>query len=210
MPFIMRQMRISNIVSGLMLSVFLCAALGANQAMAADAKAGKAKAGVCAGCHGVTGQSQQPIWPHIAGQGSKYIAKQLHAFRDQSRAGAQMAAIVANLTDDDISNLAAYFSSLPAAQGTADEAVASVGEKLYRAGDTNKNIPACMSCHGPGGRGMDAAAFPATAGQHAQYAVTQLKNFAAKKRTGVMMQQIAGRLDDAQMEAVAQYMAGLR
>lgn len=206
----MRHLRISKIGSGLLLSVFMAASLWANHAAAADAKAGKAKAGVCAGCHGVNGQSQQPIWPHLAGQGAKYLRKQLHAFRDKSRAAPQMAPMAASLTDADIANLAAYFSGLPAATGTADEAVADAGEKLYRAGDANKNIPACMSCHGPGGRGMDSAGFPAVSGQHAVYSVAQLKSFAAKKRDGAMMQQIAARMSEAEMQAVSQYMAGLR
>ena len=185
-------------------------------AVAADAKAGKAKAGVCAGCHGVTGQSAQPIWPNIAGQGAAYIERQLQAFKSGGRTGAmaaQMAPIVATLTDSDMANIAVYFSSLPAATGKADASVAAIGEQLYRGGDAKNGIPACMSCHGPGGKGMAAAGFPAVSGQHSQYSVAQLKAFAEGTRTGPqadMMKTIASRLDEAQMQAVSQYMAGLR
>ena len=184
--------------------------------MAADAKAGKAKAGVCAGCHGVTGQSAQPIWPNIAGQGSVYLERQLHAFKNGERSGpmaAQMTPIVAALSDEDMANIAAYFATLPAATNTADASVADAGELLYRAGDAKKGIPACMSCHGPAGKGMESAGFPAVAGQHAQYSVGQLKAFAEGARKGPqaqMMSSIAGRMDAASMEAVSQYMAGLR
>ena len=185
-------------------------------AVAADVKAGKAKAGVCAGCPGVTGQSTQPIWPNIAGQGAAYLERQLKAFKSGDRAGpmaAQMAPIVAMLSDADMANLAAYFSSLPAATNKADAATATAGEMLYRGGDAKAGIPACMSCHGPGGKGMAAAGFPAVSGQHAQYSASQLKGFAEGVRKGPqaqMMTTIAARLDDAQMQAVSQYMAGLR
>ena len=207
----MRHTRLFNLGSGILLSVLLAAgSLVTGSVHAADAKAGKAKAGVCAGCHGVNGQSPQPIWPHIAGQGAKYLGQQLRAFRSKARTGLQMAPIVASLSDADIDNLAAHFSSLPAAVGTASASVAAAGEKLYRGGDAERGIPACMSCHGPAGRGMDAAAFPAVSGQYAQYSIAQLQAFAAGTRSGPMMQQIASRLDAASMQAVAEYMAGLR
>lgn len=185
-------------------------------AVAGDAKAGKAKAGVCAGCHGVTGQSAQPIWPNIAGQGAVYLERQLQAFKKGERTGplaVQMTPIVATLSDEDMANLAAYFASLPAATNKADPSAIEVGEMLYRGGDAKKEIPACMSCHGPGGKGMASAGFPAVSGQHAQYSVAQLKAFADGARKGPvadMMTTIASRLSDEQMQAVSQYMAGLR
>jgi cytochrome c553 len=197
----------------LLASVVAASALTTGAAHAADVKAGKAKAGVCAGCHGLNGQSPQPIWPSIAGQGAPYIAKQLRAFKSGERVGAMMAPIVATLSETDMDNLAAWFSSLPAAQGTADASVAEAGKDLYRGGDAEKAIPACMSCHGPGGRGMSAAGFPAVAGQHAQYTITQLQAFASGARSNdpaQMMRQIAARMDAKSMRAVAEYMAGLR
>ena len=210
----MRYMTMFNRASKLLLATLVAtSALALSNAHAADAKAGKAKAGMCVGCHGLDGQSPQPIWPNIAGQGAPYIAKQLRAFKSGERTGVQMAPMVAMLSDADMDNLAAWFSSLKAGQNTADASVAAAGEQLYRGGDAVKGIPACMSCHGPGGNGMAAAGFPAVAGQHAQYSLTQLKAFASGKRTtdaAKMMRQIASRLDADSMRAVSEYMAGLR
>ncbi|MBT6273895.1 MAG: cytochrome c4 [Chromatiales bacterium] len=196
----------------LTLLALITGALTFSTAMAGDPAAGKARAGVCAGCHGVNGQSAQAMWPNLAGQSGTYIANQLKAFKDKVRKAPQMAPMVAALTDADMANLGAYYQSLPAATGQAKGDVAAA-KALYTGGDASRGIPACMSCHGPGGKGMPAAAFPAVAGQHAAYSLAQLKGFAAGTRTtdlNKMMRDIAGRLDEATMSSLAQYMAGLR
>jgi cytochrome c553 len=182
-------------------------------AIAGDAAAGKAKAGMCAGCHGPAGVSPQGMWPNLAGQGATYLARQLRAFKGgKERNNALMAPMVAGLTDADIDNLAAYFASLPAGTNVADGDIA-VGKKLFRGGDAARSVPACMSCHGPAGKGMPSAGYPAVSGQHAAYTYAQLQGFSAGERTtapSAIMKDIATRLTDEEMRSVAQYMAGLR
>jgi cytochrome c553 len=194
------------------LSALLLGAVAISPASAADVAAGKAKAGLCAGCHGVAGQSAQAMWPNLAGQSATYLASQIRAFMSKARINAQMAPMVASLSEEDVDNISAWFASLPAATGVATGDVA-LGESLYRGGDKKRAIPACMSCHGPGGKGMPAAGFPSVAGQHATYSSAQLKAFQAGTRTtdpAEMMRAIAAKLNEAEIESVSQYMAGLR
>lgn len=188
-------------------------ALSSSGALAGDAAAGKAKAAMCAGCHGAAGVSAVAMWPNLAGQGATYLERQLQAFKGaKMRNNAQMAPMVAALSDADMKNLGAYFASLPAGTNKARGDI-EVGEQLYRGGDAEREIPACMSCHGPAGKGMAAAAYPAVAGQHADYSASQLKAFASGERTSDpsgMMRTIASRLTEAEMRSVAEFMAGLR
>ncbi|NKC14298.1 MAG: c-type cytochrome [Gammaproteobacteria bacterium] len=187
-------------------------ATAADPAIAEAVAAGKAKAGACAACHGPNGQSSQPMWPNLAGQGAAYTVKQLKAFKSKTRDNAQMAPMVATLTEEDMVNLGVYYQTLSPAKSTAKGDI-SAGEALYRGGDRAKNIPACMSCHGPAGGGMPLAGFPSVGGQHADYSYAQLEAFASGTRDGGvqgMMGQIAKRLDKAAMRSLAQYMAGLR
>lgn len=185
--------------------------VGAN-AFAADAAAGKAKSATCAGCHGVTGVSPNAQWPNLAGQSARYLASQLRAFKSKARNNAQMAAMVAGLTETDMDNLAAYYAAQTPGTNVAKGDV-SVGEKLYRGGDAARQLPACMSCHGPGGQGMPSAGYPAVAGQHAAYSQAQLAAFKSGERAGGtanMMNTISAKLSEADMKAVSEYMAGLR
>ena len=142
------------------------------------------------------------------------MKRQLKAFKDGVRNNAQMAPIVATLTDEDMANLGAYYETLPISQGTARGDVAAA-EALYRGGDAERGVPACMSCHGPAGKGMPAAGFPAVAGQHADYSYAQLEAFASGARStdaalNSMMTEVAKRLDRSTMRSLAEYMAGLR
>ena len=142
---------------------------GLTQAQAAgDAAAGKAKSASCAGCHGADGNSVNPEWPSLAGQGAGYIAKQLHDFKGGKRENATMAPMAAPLTDEDIQDLAAYFSSQPIKAGAADKSLVELGEKIYRGGNPSSGVAACIGCHGPTGAGNPAASFPALSGQHAK------------------------------------------
>jgi cytochrome c553 len=198
----------------------VCATLGVSSPLlqAADLNAGKAKAAeVCAACHGAEGNSSNPTWPNLAGQHASYIAKQLADFKPANQGVANrpnpiMAGIVAGLSDADTQNLAAYFASLPRTHGLAKAESIALGEKVYRAGNKDTGVPACMACHGPTGAGNPPANFPAVSGQHATYTAATLSDFRAGRRTNdtnKMMQSITQRMTDPEIQAVADYMAGL-
>ena len=187
-----------------------------NAFAAGDAKAGLETSKTCVACHQVDGNSINPQWAKIAGQHASYLAKQLHDFKAGEAGGRNnpvMTAQVATLSDQDIDNLAAYFASQKMITGVADPELVQQGEDLFRGGDLERAIPACTGCHGPAGKGNPAAKFPALAGQHAEYTAMQLKAFRAMTRANdpnQMMRDIAIKMTDAQIEAVASYIQGLR
>lgn len=189
------------------------AALAATSSLAAgDAAAGKAKTAACAACHAADGNSANPEWPKLAGQHDKYLAKQLANFKAGERVNALMAPMVASLSEPDMADIAAYFSSQTQTAGKADPAQVAAGEKLYRGGNATTGVAACMGCHAPNGMGNPQANFPRLSGQHAAYLVNQLKTFRTGERAndaGKMMQNIAARMTDAEMQAVASYIEGL-
>jgi cytochrome c553 len=175
--------------------------------------AGKAKAGMCAGCHGTdgNGMASNPLWPKLAGQIPDYIDKQLHDFKSGARKDPIMSGMAAALSPADMNNLAAYFSSLKTRPGAAINAeLAKEGEKIYRGGNAKTGVSACMSCHGPSGQGIPPR-FPKVSGQNAAYTEKQLLAFKAGTRTndGDIMTRIAFRMSEQEIKAVAQYMAGL-
>lgn len=168
---------------------------------------------VCAGCHGADGNSATPANPSIAGQGAEYLNKQLADFKSGARKSAVMAGIVASLSPADMNNLAAYFSGKQAKPGTAkDKDKALLGQKIYRGGVQGSGVPACASCHGAKGEGIPVQ-FPRLAGLHATYTQDQLNKFRASDRANdaaKMMRVIAAKMTPQEMEAVAQYIQGLR
>ena len=178
-------------------------------------EAGKARSITCAACHGAEGNSVNPLWPNIAGQSASYINTQLAAFKDGSRSDPLMTAQAMLLSDEDMRNLAVYFESLPAAaQAVADPGKVAKGEALYRGGDSDNGVAACLACHGPSGRGNPAAIYPALHGQHATYTSKQLRDYAAgtRKTDGKtrIMREIAARLSDDDIDALSSYVQGLR
>ncbi|MEJ2142578.1 MAG: c-type cytochrome [Gammaproteobacteria bacterium] len=191
----------------------LFAAVAVSAHAAGDAKAGEAKAGVCFGCHGVGGNSTNPSWPKLNGQHAKYIAKQLADFKNgKKRSDPLMAGQVAALSNQDMENLAAYFAKQKATMGQADKTKVALGEKIYRGGNSAKGVAACMGCHGPTGSGNPPAGFPAISGQHAAYTTKALKDFRSGARTNDlngMMRNVAAKMSDKEIEAVASYMSGL-
>lgn len=177
---------------------------------AADAEAGKNKAAMCVACHGVDGNSFNPVWPSLAGQSAAYLSKQITDFRDGKRKNDQMSPMVAALSDEDIVDIAAFFASLKIKVGTTNEKYLSLGTKIYSGG--SKGVMACTGCHGPTGVGLEAAGFPHISGQQVQYVINQLQNFKNGTRTNDttgMMPSIAGAMSDEQIEAVANYLSGL-
>ena len=180
---------------------------------AGNAEAGKTKSAACAACHGPDGNSPvNPVWPKLAGQHPAYIEKQLHDFKSGARSDPTMTGMAAPLSEEDMADLAAFFSSQTKQGGSAADDKVAMGEKLYRAGNSNTGVAACMACHGQAGAGNPQANFPALSGQHATYVENALKDFRSGTRTNdanKMMQGVVERMTDAEMAAVAQYIQGL-
>ena len=187
-----------------------------------NAEAGATKAAVCTACHGQNGNSANPEWPSLAGQNAVYITEQLKLFRASHRNNAIMYPLAAGLSDEDIADVAAYFSTQTPTGGEADPATWQAGAALYRAGDRKRNIPACTSCHGPVGLGNPGSGYPSLRGQHATYTIKQLTDYAAearyvdpsgakvKSKNGHMMTSIANRLSANDVKNLASYIEGLR
>ncbi|HUJ86533.1 MAG TPA: c-type cytochrome [Burkholderiales bacterium] len=173
---------------------------------------------VCAACHGPDGNSVAPANPKLAGQFSEYLYKQLRNFKAQDGKKAErenpiMAGMVANLSEPDMRNVAAYFSEQKLRPDVArDKDLAAAGQKLYRGGNAATGVVACAGCHGPSGAGIPIE-FPHIAGQYADYVESQLKAFRSGARANDpngMMRGVAARMTDDEIKAVAQYVAGLR
>ena len=189
------------------------AIVGNGALCAGNAQAGAAKAALCQACHGANGNSSNPEWPSLAGLGADYIAEQLANFKDGKRANPIMAPIAASLSSQEMADLGAYFDSLPNTGLEADPSYWKAGEKLYRGGDKERGIPACMACHGPTGRGNEPAKFPALAGEQSVYLAKQLNAYAAGTRPpgpGGIMPLIAKRLSNEDIRNVTSYLQGLR
>jgi len=184
-------------------------------------QAGATKSAVCSACHGPNGNSANPEWPRLAGQSAVYIAQQLRLFRSGTRDNPIMKPMAAGLSDQDISDLAVYFQAQTVAGLEADPSFWKAGSDLYRRGDKAREIPACIACHGPVGRGNIVGGYPALRAQQSVYVVKQLNDYASGARyTGtnvssadpnsVMMLTIAKRLTPEDIRNVASYVQGMR
>ncbi|AYF89264.1 c-type cytochrome [Pseudomonas sp. JS3066] len=180
---------------------------------AGDAKAGQAKAAVCGACHGPDGNSAAPNFPKLAGQGERYLLKQMKDIKAGNRTVLEMTGLLNNLSDQDLADIAAYFSSQKGSVGAADPKVVARGEALFRGGKLEQGMPACTGCHAPDGSGNAAAGFPHLGGQHAQYVAKQLTDFREGNRTNdgdsMIMRGIAAKLSNKDIEAVSSYIQGL-
>ncbi len=178
-----------------------------------DPEAGAAKSAICMACHGADGNSPSPEWPSLAGQGADYMAAQLALFRQGVRDNALMMPMAALLSEQDSLDVSAHFARQAPAPREADPALAASGERLYRGGDPERGLPACIACHGPQGLGIGPARYPALRAQHSVYSYNQLKAYAAGTRRpqgNDIMQVIAAKLTDNEMQALASYTQGLR
>jgi len=177
-----------------------------------DAAAGQAKSALCASCHGVDGNSPLAMNPKLAGQSARYMVKQLQDFKSGARAGAIMAAMVLSLSDQDMEDISAWYSSQqPTIQGADPESI-ELAERLYRAGNSEIAVAACSACHSPTGKGNAPAGFPSLSGQHREYTLQQLKDFRSGVRqndSSEMMRTVVERLTDKELEALASYVSGL-
>lgn len=190
----------------------MAAALGMGKAALAEGsvEAGQQKSAVCAACHGPDGNSFNPEWPSLAGQHAPYLATQLEAFREGRRENPLMSPMAMGLSDEDILDLAAFYSAQSPAALEADPALVERGRRLYKGGNLERGVSACIACHGPTGRGNPMAGYPVVAGQHAAYTRMTLLDYAAGNRRNLMMQEIAARMTGEDKEAVAAYLQGLR
>lgn len=184
-----------------------------------DAAAGESKAITCAACHGPDGNSAIGEFPNIAGQHQRYLVKQLREYKlgaatngEQGRYEPVMASQAIGLSEQDMYDLAAYFSQQEPQLGSAPEDVVKEGMALFLGGDVERGITACAACHGPSGAGSGQAAFPLLSGQHPEYTTTQLKQFRSANRANDpnnMMRDIAVKLTDRDIEVLSQYLRGL-
>lgn len=201
----------------------LTMAVVAGAAMAAQPKADIAKGkeiatNICAACHAADGNSGIAMYPKLSAQHANYIFKQTKDIKDGKRttgAVASMAPLVMSLSDQDIANVAAFFATQhPKAGETNPKENPELGARIYRSGIAAKKVPACMSCHGPSGAGMpaggtDIVAYPRLGGQHKAYIVQQMQAYQSGQRTNTIMNDIAKRMSDEELNAVANFIQGL-
>lgn len=184
-----------------------------------DAEAGKGQSMVCSACHGADGNSAVPSFPKLAGQGERYLLKQLQDIRDGARPVPTMAGQLTGKSDQQLADLAAFYASQPASGGKTKPELLALGEKIYRSGVIERKVAACTACHSPTGQGNAPAGFPSLAGQHAEYIATQLNMYRKgyEDETGrtndgdaMIMRSTAFGLSDKEIEAVSSYIAGLK
>ena len=166
---------------------------------------------VCAACHNADGNSAIAANPKLSQQHPEYLVKQLQEFKSGKRNNAVMKGFAAALSDDDMRNISYWVASKPAKAGFAkDKDLVALGERIYRGGIADRNIAACAGCHSPNGAGIPAQ-YPRLAGQHADYTVSQLNMFRDGSRSNsLQMTQVAAKLNDKEIKAVSDYIAGLR
>lgn len=206
--------------------VFACGLLSLTMWAAADADParGEQLSETCVACHGSDGNSPAPNFPKLAGIGEKYLLKQLEDIRSGEREVIEMAGMLDNFSEQDLADLAAYYNSqtmqLSGAEAmnvqihTGEQVDAlELGQRIYRGGNAQSQVPACTGCHSPQGLGNEPAAYPRLSGQHAQYVEQQLRDYRAGDRTNdtdaQIMRGVAQFLSDAEIIALANYIAGL-
>lgn len=223
-----------NLVKSSLIAIAMTALVPSAMA-AGDAAAGESKAAACAACHGADGNSPAPNFPKLSDLGEKYIAKQLRDIQawdaapedkkeKTGRAVPEMVGQLNNMTDQDLQDIAAFFSSKPRQLSGAKPLQVKVnagikvdgielGTRIYRAGNLETGVPACTGCHSPRGQGNAPAGYPNLSGQHADYVEKQLRDFRAGERTNdgdsKIMRQVAEHMSDAEIIAVSNYISGL-
>ncbi|MDG9929031.1 MULTISPECIES: c-type cytochrome [unclassified Pseudomonas] len=205
----------NKVLVSLLLSLGVSVAAHAADAgkIVGDAEAGQAKTAVCGACHGADGNSPAPNFPKLAGQGERYLLKQMHDIKGGKRVVLEMTGMLDPLSEQDLADIAAYFASQNMSVGAADPTLVQRGQELFRGGKLEEGMPACTGCHSPDGAGLAAASFPKLGGQHAQYVTKQLTDFREGNRTNdgdaMIMRAIAAKLSNKDIEAVSSYIQGL-
>lgn len=193
-------------------SVWIALGLASTVQAAGDPVAGQEKSAPCQACHGPDGNSVSPEWPSLAGMYESYIIKQLRDFQSGARVNETMSPMAMGLAEQDMADIAAYFSrqAPTPAEPTADATALSVGERLYLGGNKSNGVAACAGCHGPTAAGNGPAKFPALVAQEQGYIANQLRAFRGAQRANDpnrMMRDIAIRLTDGDIDAIAAYLA---
>ena len=203
----------NKLVVSLLLTMGVAGAANAAEPIKGDATAGQAKTAVCGACHNPDGNSLAPNFPKLAGQGQRYLEKQLHDIKSGKRTVLEMTGMLASFNDQDLADIAAYFSSQKGSVGAADPKLVERGRALFNGGDLDKGMPACTGCHSPNGAGIALAGFPHLSGQHSQYVSKQPTDFREGNRTNdgdaMTMRTSAGKLSNHDIEALASYIQGL-
>jgi cytochrome c553 len=203
-----------NPVARLVIVTFVSLLLGSVALAQGNAEDGAGLTTVCVACHGMTGnENTLPNVPKLGGQGEKYLLKQLLEIKSGVRAVPLMTGMLTAMNDQNLADVAAYYSSLAAPEGAVEESKLALGEKVFRAGIASIGVAACSACHAPDGKGNAAAGFPTLNGQNAAYTDLQLRAWRAGERTNdeaEVMRTIAARMNDAEIAAVASYVSGLR
>jgi cytochrome c553 len=197
----------------IIVSLLLCLGLiGAVQA-AGDPAAGQAKTIVCGACHGVDGNSSVANFPKLAGQGERYLLKQMQDIKSGARPVVEMTGMLDPLSDQDMADIAAYYAAQKTIIGAADPTLVERGEDLFRGGKLAEGMPACIGCHSPDGSGIATAGYPHLGGQHADYTAKQLTAFREGERSNdgdsMIMRDIAAKLSNKDIEALSAYIQGL-
>ena len=206
----------------IVLAYLLIASVSSPIIAAGDAEAGQAKTATCMGCHGLAGNSTIPSFPKLAGQGEAYLIKQLQNFKSGERNNAMMAGVAGMLSEQDMMDIAAYYSIQTISENSAkaDAETLELGRKIYVGGKMDTQTTACIACHGAKGLGIPTAGFPAISAQHADYTASQLnafRQYSINEQTGStdvsraneMMVNVAKGLTTVEIEALSQYIAGL-
>lgn len=216
----LRQTKLTIITGQSMKKIILPWVIGllaSASVQAVDQAALEQTALTCSACHGQNGHAIMDIYPNIAGQNSNYLAKQLREFKAAMTGGTGrvdpvMGGMAMGLSDEMIDALAEYYEAMPAKTGTTPESVIEVAKPLYLGGDMDRKIAACIACHGPRGNGQELSGFPKISGQNADYLKKQLEMFRDGSRDNDlngMMRDVAAKLTDAEIDALAKYLGGL-
>ena len=210
----MRSNSISKAIAAYIIALSLPVFVSADE----DAiKSGEKKAMLCTACHGIE-NSNNPEWPNLSQQSKKYLVEQLHAFRDGIRNNALMSSQATGLSDEDINDLASYYNNVKSKRGAlpSDDSNIELGQKIYRGGIHDRAVPACISCHGPNGLGIDRTGYPKISGQHSIYTLSRLKNYKegyddrdSVSKNYSIMSSISFKLSNLEMKALSEYLQGL-
>ncbi|MDP3847777.1 MAG: c-type cytochrome [Pseudomonas sp.] len=197
----------------LLVSLLLTLGITGMAHAAGDAAAGQGKVAVCGACHGADGNSLAPTFPKLAGQGERYLLKQLRDIKSGARAVVPMTGMLSSLSEQDLADIAAYFASQNMSVGAADPKLVARGQELFRGGKLEQGMPACTGCHSPTGAGNATAGFPKIGGQHGDYITLQLTSFREGERTNdgdtKIMRSIAEKLSNKDIAALSSYIQGL-
>ncbi|HHX34565.1 MAG TPA: cytochrome c4 [Gammaproteobacteria bacterium] len=180
---------------------------------AGDAAAGQGKIAMCSACHNADGNSMMPAFPKLAGQGERYLLKQMQDIKSGARPVVEMTGMLDAMTDQDLEDISAWYNSQKGTLGAADPELVERGQALYQGGKLADGMPACIGCHTPNGEGLDLAVYPKLNGQHADYTAKQLTDFREGERTNdgdaMIMRSIAAKLSNKDIKAISSYIQGL-